>query len=427
MDKIIVNGLDEVVYHETLDNGLNVYIYKKEGFNKKTAHFVTKYGSNNYEFVPVGKNKMKTFPKGIAHFLEHKLFESSDNENTFIKFEKYGAMVNAYTNHYETCYYFSCSNYFEECLNLLLDFVQNPYFTDENTEKEKGIIEQEIDMTNDKINYVVYVKQMENSLLNNPNRNTTIGDKRNIRKITKEDLYECYNTFYHPSNMTLVLSGDFDVEHVMNVIKENQGKKNFEKQGKINLPNYKEEEKVLKEYEHITKNVTSNRLSVCYKIIPKKEEKTSLYKLSLFISMFLDIKFGATTNYEKQLIDKKIIDSNFNYNSLIFDDVILLMFDADIIDKERFIEELEDYLKDSSYEKKIFELNKRAFLSSMVRSFDSPSFIAQRIYGDIIKYGKFMNDSYDVIKQYTFNEFKGQLEILNYDNKSVLYVTNKEE
>lgn len=427
MDKIIINSLDEIIHHETLENGLEVYFYKKEGFNKKTAHFVTKYGSNNYEFVPIGQTDMKEYPKGIAHFLEHKLFESSDNENTFLKFQKYGATVNAYTNHYETCYYFSCFDNFNDCLELLLDFVQTPYFTDENTEKEKGIIEQEIDMTNDRIDYLLYVKQLENTLKNNPNRNTTIGDKENIRKITKEDLYECYNTFYHPSNMVLVISGDINIDETMSLIKENQNKKTFAKESSIKLPTYKEEEKVVKEYEHIVKNVTSNRLSICYKMLFPKLDRKKLYSLNLFLSIFVDMMFGATTDFEKKLIDKKIIKSNFSYEYMFFDDIVLLLFEADVLDNEKFINVLDEYLKNNKCNKKIFNLTKKAFLASMVRSFDTPSYIARKIYSDIVKYNEFTYYSYDVINNYRFDEFKEQLKKLKFDNKSILYVTKTME
>ena len=427
MDKIVISGLDEVIHHETLGNGLDIYIYKKEGFNKKTAHFVTKYGSNNYEFMKKGQSEFKEYPKGIAHFLEHKLFESKNEENTFLEFQKFGAAVNAYTNHYETCYYFSCFDNFNECLELLLDFVQTPYFTDENTEKEKGIIEQEIDMTNDRIDYLIYVKQLENTLKNNPNRNTTIGDKESIRRITKEDLYDCYNTFYHPSNMMLVISGDVNIDEVMNLIKENQNKKTFDNENMIKLPSYKEEKEVVKEYEHIIKNVTSNRLSICYKMIFPKLEKKELYKYKLFLSMFVDMKFGATTNFEKKLIDNKIIKSNFSYEYMLFDDILLLMFDADVLDKERFINILDEYLKNNNFNKKIFDLNKKAFLASMVRSFDTPSYIARKIYSDIIKYNEITNYSYEIMNNYKYDEFIKQLEILNYDNKSILYVTSSKE
>ena len=235
MNKIIMTGVDEEIYNEKLDNGLNIYIYKKEGFLKKGAYFVTKYGSAINDFKPIKEDKIRSFPKGIAHFLEHKLFESEDNEKVFDKFKKYGANVNAYTNHFVTNYYFSTNDNFYECLNELVNFVQSPYFTDENVEKEKGIINQEINMTNDDVERFMFEEVFNLALVKNPNKYRTIGDKKNVSKITKEDLYKCYNTFYHPSNMILVIYGDVDVEKTISIVRENQKLKTFNKKEKIEV------------------------------------------------------------------------------------------------------------------------------------------------------------------------------------------------
>lgn len=427
MNKITVNKLNEVIYHETLDNGLNVYIYNKSGFNKKTACFATKYGSNNFEFIPMGEEKIKKYPKGIAHFLEHKLFESSDDEHTFAKFEKYGATVNAYTNHFETCYYFYTANNFKDCLNLLLDFVQTPHFTDDNVEKEKGIINQEINMTNDKIPYVIYMKTLENSLTSNPNKNPTIGDKQNVNKITKEDLYDCYNTFYHPSNMILTIAGDVDVEETLKEIKKNQENKNFREINNIVLPEYNETKHASKEYEHIIKNVSSPRVSVCYKMIMPKVTKIEKVKREIFFNMLFDLKFGSTSDFKRKLIDEKIIKSNFSCNYESFDDVVLFIFEADIIDKDEFIKKVEQKLKENTFDKKVFDLNKKSYLVSMVRAFENPGFIANKIYEDIVRYGEFTNYAYDVYQELCFDEFVSQAKELNFDNKSVIYVTKDKE
>ena len=427
MNKIVMNKIDEVIYHETLENGLEVYIYKKPGFNKKTAHFTTKYGSNNFEFIPNGEKNMREYPKGIAHFLEHKLFESQDNEDVFKKFEKYGAFVNAYTNHVETTYYFSTVYNFNECLELLLDFVQSPYFTDENVEKEKGIIYQEIDMTNDRIPYVTYMKTLQNTLINNPNKNATIGNKENVGKITKEDLYDCYNTFYHPSNMILTIAGDVEPDEVVKKVKENQEKKNYKKQENIKLPLYKEEKKVVKEYEHIKQNVVSPRISVCYKMVVPNLERKEKVKFENFINMFLSLKFGSTSNFERTLIEDGVIKAAFSDEMLFYDDVVLFIFTADIIDKEEFIRRLEEKLKSMDFDEKIFNLNKKIYLASMVRAFENPGYIAARIFKEIIRNGAFSNDAYDLEQELTYEMFLENVGELDFKNKSVLYVTSKSE
>lgn len=427
MDKIIINKLNEVIYHETLDNGLDVYIYKKSGFNKKTANFVTKYGSYNYEFIPSGKNKIKKFPKGIAHFLEHKLFESSDNQNIFSKFEKYGASVNAFTNYNETCYYFICSENFNECLNLLLDFVQTPFFTDENVEKEKGIIKQEIDMWDDNINEAIYQRQLENVLFKNPRKYSITGEKKDVEAITKDDLYECYNTFYNPNNMILTISGDVDVEETLHIIKENQSKKQFDKLTNLSFPLYDEKKEVVRTYENIIKNVSSPRLNICYKLLVSRLTKKELFKRKLFLSLFFEMKFGSTTGFKKTLINDKIIKSVFGANFYCFDDVILMTFNGDIINKERFIKIIDEKLKETTFDEKIFELVKKAYIASMVRAFDNPSGIANKIYNDIIKNGELTDYAYEEYQKFTFNEFLNQVKELNFDNKSVIYVTNHKE
>ena len=196
MEKIKIKVVDEIIYHEVLDNGLNVYIYKKEGMQKKSVYFQTKYGSLNNEFIPAGSKNMKSFPLGIAHFLEHKLFESDDNSNIFELFEKNGAYVNASTSHDYTVYFFSCTNHFYDNLELLIKMVLSPYFTDENVEKEKGIIGQELDMYSNDPNQAIFERLFYNSIINSPLKYDIGGTKEEVNKITKEDLYECYNTFY---------------------------------------------------------------------------------------------------------------------------------------------------------------------------------------------------------------------------------------
>lgn len=426
METIKINNLNEVVYHETLENKLNVYIYKKEGFNKKCAYFVTKYGSSYNNFRPIGKDKIKSFPLGIAHFLEHKLFENSDDENTFTKFEKYGASVNAYTSRSETCYYFTCSNNFNECLNLLLDFVGNPYFTDENVLKEKGIIKQEINMTEDSIPSFLYNKDFYNTLFYDNNKYSVIGDSKNITKITKEDLYECYNTFYHPSNMTLVVAGDIDVDETLKLIKNNQSKRKFEKQDKILIKEFNEPKEVYKEYEHCYKNVSTPKISVCYKFtFPKVKGYELLSKLMMF-SMILDIKFSSTSPFNKYLKDNNIMKSDLSLNYANFENGVLLMFNADVLDKERFVKEIDKYLKDKNYDKKMFELYKKAYITSLVKTYDSPSMVASLIYNNIINYEEFLPDIYNFYKNYSYEKFIKEVNDIDFNNKSVIYVTNKE-
>lgn len=425
MDKIIMKKLDETIYHETLNNGLEVYLYKKEGFTKKGAYFVTKYGSATNDFKPIGEDEIISFPKGIAHFLEHKLFESEDNEKVFEKFKKNGADVNAYTNHFITNYYFTTTENFNECLTELLNFVQSPYFTDENVEKEKGIINQEINMTDDSVDRFIFEKMFEMTLIENPNKYKTIGDKENVSKITKEDLYKCYNTFYHPSNMILVMYGDVDVRETFDLVRKNQSSKRFEKASEIIIKEFSEKEIVSKKYLEVKRNVTSPRLCVCYKFKEKIRSGEDRFKRTLFINLLLDMKFGGTSSFEKDLVKSEIVKTGLSLNFSYFDDVMLLTFEADVLDKERFLDEIDKKLREKSFDENIFELDRKALLTSLVKCFENPNMFANVILNSVTKHGKVINNAYEIYENYTFNEFLESFKCLNFDNKSILYVKEK--
>ncbi len=218
--------LEETLYYEQLDNGLDVYILPKNGFHKTFATFTTNYGSVDNEFIPLGKTEPVKVPDGIAHFLEHKMFESEDGD-VFHTFGKQGASANAFTSFTRTAYLFSSTTNVNQNVETLLDFVQHPYFTDKTVEKEKGIIGQEITMYDDNPDWRAYFGTIENMYEKHPVKIDIAGTIPSINKITKEDLYTCYETFYHPSNMLLFIVGSVDPEEMMLLIRENQSDKTF--------------------------------------------------------------------------------------------------------------------------------------------------------------------------------------------------------
>lgn len=194
-------------------SGLNIFVYPKQGYRSSYAIIGTKYGSVNTCFSSDGGEKI-TVPDGIAHYLEHKLFESEEGD-AFARYAETGASANAYTSFEKTCYLFSCSDKFEESFEILLDFVQDPYFTPETVAKEQGIIGQEIKMYDDTPDWRVMFNMLGGMYRNHPVKKDIAGTVETIAEITAEKLYDCYNTFYNLNNMVLCVSGNVTVEQVL--------------------------------------------------------------------------------------------------------------------------------------------------------------------------------------------------------------------
>lgn len=200
--------------HVKHPTGLDIFIYEMPGFSTAEAQFATRYGSNNTRFRTAADGEICVVPEGIAHFLEHKLFESEEGD-TFARYAKTGANANAYTSVDRTDYYFDCSANFMDSLEILLDFVQDPYFTKESVDKEQGIIGQEIRMVNDDPGNRGFNNLMKAMYKNHPINIDVIGTEESIAKITPELLYQCYGTFYHLSNMALVAVGNVNADEVL--------------------------------------------------------------------------------------------------------------------------------------------------------------------------------------------------------------------
>src|SRR5690625_3987746 len=223
MKQINYQTIAETLYQKTLDNGLNVYLLPRQEMEKTFAIFSTDYGSIDRTFVPIGHSEPITVPDGVAHFLEHKLFEKKDRD-VFADFSKQGASANAYTSFTTTAYLFSATSTIEQNIETLIDFVQEPYFSDETVEQEKGIIAQEIMMYEDQPGWQLFMGTIKNMFHNHPVNIDIAGTVDSIEAITKEDLYVCYNTFYHPENMSLFIAGNIDPEAIMTLIEENQNR-----------------------------------------------------------------------------------------------------------------------------------------------------------------------------------------------------------
>lgn len=300
--------INEKIYHGKSNNGLKVYYIPKKGYTKKHAIFSTNYGSIDNEFVPIGEEKSLLVPEGIAHFLEHKLFEEPD-QDIFEVFSKRGASVNAFTNFSQTSYLFHSTDYFYENLETLIKFVQNPYLTDENVEKEKGIIAQEIKMYEDNPGWRVYFNLLNAMYSKHPVKIDIAGTVESIKTIDKDLLYRAYNTFYHPSNMMLFIVGDLSFEKIMDVVNKSEKKyKNFDKIERIlaleptSIKNKKVEEEMPTSAPIIFTGFKDNDFG--YKGAKK-------IKKDIITNIALDMVLGSSSKFYNELYNEGLIDSGF--------------------------------------------------------------------------------------------------------------------
>ena len=302
--KIIENSkVKEKVYIEKLENGLTVMIIPKKGIQKKYVIWGTNYGSNDSKFVVPGEENETEVPKGVAHFLEHKMFEQENGVNSLDALTVLGVEANAYTTNDHTAYLFECTENFYPALDELMDYVQHPYFTDENVEKEKGIIGQEIMMYDDYPEWKVYLNAMEAMYHEHPVKLDITGTIETISHIDKDILYKCYNTFYNPSNMAMVVCGDFVPEELMKEIKKRLIDKKAN--GEIKRIYPEEQEDIVKE--KIEQNMDVSQPLFAIGIKDKLADTKERVRKHIAIEILLNMIIGKSSKLYKELYDEGIL------------------------------------------------------------------------------------------------------------------------
>lgn len=380
MEKITFDQLQEVLFHEKLENGLNVYILPKKGFNKTYATFTTNYGSVDNQFMPLGKDEFVHVPDGIAHFLEHKLFEKEDGD-VFQDFSKQGASANAFTSFTRTAYLFSSTSNVELNLKTLIDFVQSPYFTEKTVEKEKGIIGQEITMYDDNPDWRLYFGVIENMYKKHPVRIDIAGTIDSIAKITKDMLYECYETFYHPSNMVLFVVGPIDPEKIMEQIRSNQASKDYQDQPEIKRHFEDEPIEVNEKKKVLEMNVQSSKCMVGVKALNPSRKGDELLKQELTITIIMDWLFGKSSMHYQTLYDEGLIDDTFAYDYTEEQGFGFAIVGGDTSNPDELSSKLRTIMlssKNQGITSEELERVKKKKIGAFLRSLNSPDYIANQ-------------------------------------------------
>ncbi|WP_164668936.1 EF-P 5-aminopentanol modification-associated protein YfmH [Virgibacillus doumboii] len=380
MNKQVYDDIKETLYKQNLENGLTVFLLPKPEMAKTYGIFSTNYGSIDQTFVPINGTEKITVPEGVAHFLEHKMFEKEDRD-VFADFGKQGASANAYTSFTKTAYLFAATNHIEKNVETLLDFVQNPYFSEESVEKEKGIIDQEIEMYNDQPDWQSFMGTLRSLFHNHPVKIDIAGTVDSINAITKDDLYTCYNTFYHPENMTLFIAGNFDAQQMMNLIEKNQASKDFEKMEDIQREFPQEPEAVA-----IKENKINMPVSIAKCTIGIKESSAELtgqefLEKDLLQSMLLDFYFSKGGPFYQQLYEENLIDDSFYFETNLEKTFGYSFIGGNTNKPDQFIEKVQELLRttnNATFTAEEMERMKKKKIGQLLRAMNSLEFVANK-------------------------------------------------
>lgn len=377
----------EVLYKETLANGLIVYYLPKPDFNKTYGLFTTNFGSLDTTFVPRGQTDMRTFPEGIAHFLEHKLFEK-ENGDAMTFFSNLGASSNAFTSFTRTSYLFSTRENIDPNVALLLDFVQDPYFTQASVEKEQGIITQEIQMYQDDADFRLFFGLLQNLYPNSALASDIAGTPQSIREISAEDLYDNYRTFYHPANMTLFLTGPFEVSSLSALVHQNQANKNFDVISEIKRAPFVSGKQILSN--ETTFDVTIPKLALGfrgYNKLPSDDAERFEYKLA--IQVMLTMILGNTSSQYETLYNQGLIDDSFGFDFEVTPQYQFASMTSDTLYPTKLAKILRETLKsyriESDFNLTHLEIIKKEMLGDYYKALNSLEFIANQFSSNLFE------------------------------------------
>lgn len=389
MNKTEYDQINETLYYEVLPNGLTVYLLPKNDYHKTYGLFSTNYGSIDNEFIPYGSDKKIKVPDGIAHFLEHKLFEKEDGD-VFQLFGQQGASANAFTSFTKTSYLFSTTDQVEKNLTTLLDFVQAPYFTEETVNKEKGIIGQEIQMYEDDPNWRMFFGILNNLYPEHPLHIDIAGTVESIEAITADDLYTCYRTFYQPSNMVLFVVGKLEPEKLMELIRTNQNAKDFPPAQKIKRY-FPDNNGDIIAKSSMRSAITRDKFVLGIKgldVLPAEGKELLRYKTAL--NLLFQLLLGNTSQNYLKMYNDGLIDDSFGFEFSLDREFHFADFSGDTDQPEKAAEKVKEILLHFEEDQELSEENltllKKKMLGQYFQTLNSLEYIAnqftQSLFGD---------------------------------------------
>lgn len=409
--------VDEKVYTEKLDNGLEVYLYKTDKTKNFYITISVKYGARITKYKV--SNRVVDVIPGSAHFLEHKVMALSENKEISKRINDLGSLANAWTSYYGTNYNIFGSINLIENLKLLLDIFYNTNINEKSVNEEKGIIGEEIDMYKDQIDSLMYSKLFDNLFNKSYSKNTVVGEREDIANITAKSLNEIYNDYYVPNNTFIIVTGNFDIDEVMNTIKDYM--KNIKVKPKELPKRIKERDKEIVNvpYEEIKKDMENTRVKYAIKmkknIFGIKDDNI----LKNYLGLILSNNFSATSELFERYKDNDIV-IGMSYGVNIIDDYLIININALTNDGNRFIDNIKEDIKKLKLNEEEFERKKKKYLKSYILDFDNIEDIEYLLSLSLMMDNKIDYNEYDKLINLKYKEASRIMKLINYDNTSII-------
>lgn len=414
MKKINLHGLEMDCYTEVLDNGLEIYMLPYPNKKNYFISYATRFGSDVLSFTD--EKKIHKLPLGIAHFLEHKMFEQEDGQDPFNFFSESGTDSNASTSFDSTQYICYGTKEFKKNLAYLLEFVNHPYYTDENVEKEKGIIAEEIKMYEDVPDFKLEMKLRQCLYKNHPRRIDIAGSIDEINKITKEDLYSCYENFYVPNNMFILIVGNFSPKEALAIIErelEEKKRKKLPTISKISEP-----EKVESKEHHLKDNIEIPKVAMGIKV-PTRNISMDKLELDLYLNMLTTILFGSSSEFREKARQEKLLSGLYMEWEVLEEYHTFYMMTSTVQPKE-LIKEIEKVWKNITIQEEDFTRIQKVWIANEVRMIDNIDATVNNLYDDIIKYHEIIPDKVEKIRNMKFKKLQSLIKEIDLKNTSIV-------
>lgn len=423
MKEIVLEGLEEKIYEYTTKNGLKVYMWINEKVNGCFASLSVKYGSIHTKFK-VGK-KVYTVPNGLAHFLEHIKFNMKEDVTAHDEFIKIGGDSNAFTTFKYTSYIVFATQNKIENLNLLLDFVYNPYFTKKMISKEKGIIVEEANMSNDDPYSKIFYDNLKNVLQKSNYRNLITGEVEDIKEISLDDVEIVYDTFYHPKNMFLTITGNFNHYEMAKTVEDNLAKKEFGEFQEVDIISESEPKKVTKDYLEENVGITYPRVKYSLKIPINKFKNVETIDLKLLCDLILNINFGSTSEFRSDLILKGLVTS-MGYSLDIYEEYLVITITANTNYQDEVIKLIREKFDNLEVDEKDIVRKRNAAIATLILDYEDIEQVNMKIQDDIINEGEIITDLKIRVASINQEKLESVINYINNDNVAISVFKPKE-